>query len=68
MHKLEAALRGQKEALEMEVRGTAGQADALREEVGQLRNQSCHILAASEDKLRSMHAQYDQLTRYCFAI
>ena len=64
VHKLEASLRGQKEALEVEVRGTAGQADALREQVGQLRNQASHSLAASEDKLRSMHAQYDDLARY----
>lgn len=63
VHKLEASLRGQKEALEVEVRGTAGQADALREQVGQLRNQASHSLAASEDKLRSMHAQYDDLAR-----
>ena len=63
VHKLEASLRGQKEALEVEVRGTAGQADVLREQVGQLRNQASHSLAASEDKLRSMHAQYDDLAR-----
>jgi len=56
-------LRGQKEALEVEVRGTAGQADVLREQVGQLRNQASHSLAASEEKLRSMHAQYDDLVR-----
>lgn len=64
VHKLEASLRGQKEALEVEVRGTAGQADTLREQVGQLRNQASHALAASEDKLRSMHAHYDDLARY----
>lgn len=63
VHKLEASLRGQKEALEVEVRGTAGQADVLREQVGQLRNQASHSLAASEEKLRSMHAQYDDLAR-----
>lgn len=63
VHKLEASLRGQKEALEVEVRSTAGQADVLREQVGQLRNQASHSLAASEDKLRSMHAQYDDLAR-----
>ena len=64
VHKLEASLRGQKEALEVEVRGTAGQADSLREQVGQLRNQASHALAASEDKLRSLHAYYDDLARY----
>ncbi|DBA77729.1 hypothetical protein WJX79_003286 [Trebouxia sp. C0005] len=63
VHKLEASLRGQKEALEAEVRATAGQADVLREQVGQLRNQASHSLAASEEKLRSMHAQYDDLAR-----
>lgn len=63
VHKLEASLRGQKEALEVEVRGTAGQADSLREQVGQLRNQASHALAASEDKLRSLHTQYDDLLR-----
>lgn len=63
VHKLEASLRGQKEALEVEVRGTAGQADSLREQVGQLRNQASHALAASEDKLRSLHTQYDDLVR-----
>ena len=64
VHKLEALLRGQKEALEVEVRGTVGQADTLREQVGQLRNQASHALAASEDRLRSMHTQHDDLTRY----
>ena len=63
VHKLEASLRGQKEALEAEVRGTAGQADVLREQVGHLRNQASHSLAGSEDKLQSMHAQYDDLAR-----
>ena len=63
VHKLEASLRGQKEALEVEVRGTAGQADALREQVGQLRNQASHSLAGSEDRLHSMHLQYDDLAR-----
>ena len=63
VHKLEASLRGQKEAVEVEVRGTAGQADSLREQVGQLRNQASHALAASEDKLRSLHTQYDDLVR-----
>lgn len=63
VHKLEASLRGQKEAVEVEVRGTAGQADSLREQVGQLRNQASHALATSEDKLRSLHTQYDDLVR-----
>lgn len=63
VHKLEASLRGQKEAVEVEVRGTAGQADSLRQQVGQLRNQASHALAASEDKLRSLHTQYDDLVR-----
>ena len=63
MHKLEVLLRGQKEALEVEVRGTAGHAEGLREQVGQLRNLAAHQLAASEDKLRQMQTSFNELVR-----
>lgn len=63
MHKLEVLLRGQKEALEAEVRGTAGHAEGLREQVGQLRNLAAHQLAASEDRLRQMQTNYADLAR-----
>ena len=56
-------MRGQKESLEAEVRETTGHADGLREQVGQLRNLASHHLAASEDKLRQMQTQFNELVR-----
>lgn len=64
MHKLEVLLRSQKEALEAEVRETAGHAQGLRDQVGQLRNLAAHHLAASEDKLRQMQSHFSELVRW----
>lgn len=60
---MEVLLRGQKEALDVEVRGTAGHVEGLREQVAQLRNLAAHQLAASEDKLRQMQTNFNELVR-----
>lgn len=63
MRELEAQHRAGKEALESEVAAALAQVEGLAAEVSSLRGAAAAGVAESEERLRSLHADYEELQR-----
>ena len=64
VHRLEATLRGNREALEVEVHATEAQAERLKGEVAALRSVACDTLAESEARMQELQAHCDSAVRW----
>ncbi|KAI3425309.1 hypothetical protein D9Q98_009074 [Chlorella vulgaris] len=65
VHKLEGQYRAAKEALEQDIAAANAQVDQLASEVAHLRNANGAGVAASEERLRCLQAQYEDLAGQC---
>ncbi len=61
--KLEQQYRTAKEAVESEVQGMAAHVEALAAEVAQLRGANSATVAASEERVRALQAEFEDLQR-----
>ena len=64
VHRLEATLRSNREALEVEVHATEAQAERLKGEVAALRSIACDTLAESETHMQELQAHCDSAIRW----
>ncbi|PRW33702.1 Kinetochore NDC80 [Chlorella sorokiniana] len=65
VHKLDGQYRAAKEALEQDIAAAQSQVDLLAAEVAQLRNANGASVMASEERLRALQAQYEDLLGQC---
>ncbi|KAL4420345.1 hypothetical protein ABPG77_006152 [Micractinium sp. CCAP 211/92] len=65
VHKLDAQYKAAKEALEQDIAAANAQVDQLAAEVAQLRNANGASVLASEERLRALQGQYEDLLGQC---
>ncbi|KAI7842998.1 hypothetical protein COHA_003332 [Chlorella ohadii] len=65
VHKLDGQYRSAKEALDQDIAAAQSQVDQLAAEVAQLRNANGTLVLASEERLRALQAQYEDLLGQC---